>query len=68
MNIHVNILLHTYTFMLGPKKNTIKDFWCMVWQEKVEIIVMVTKLEEDGRVFKIILLILKENIKNFRKL
>lgn len=44
--------------MLGPKKNTIKDFWHMVWQEKVEIIVMVTKLEEDGRVFNIILLIL----------
>lgn len=48
--------------MAGPKTNTIKDFWYMVWQEKVEIIVMVTKLEEDGRVLKkIILFILKVN-------
>jgi protein tyrosine phosphatase len=38
--------------MAGPKTNTIKDFWYMVWQEKVEIIVMVTKLEEDGRVLQ----------------
>jgi len=49
-NIHVSILLNTYTYMAGPKENTIKDFWYMVWQEKVEIIVMVTKLDEDGRV------------------
>ena len=53
--------------MAGPKTNTIKDFWYMVWQEKVEIIVMVTKLEEDGRVLKkIILFILKVNKKIFR--
>ncbi|VDI03857.1 Hypothetical predicted protein, partial [Mytilus galloprovincialis] len=32
-----------------PKKNTIKDFWQMVWQEKVGKIVMVTKLEEERR-------------------
>ena len=37
-------------FFSGPKKNTIKDFWQMVWQEKVDIIVMVTKLQEDKRV------------------
>ena len=49
-NIYVNILLNAYTYMAGPKTNTMKDFWNMVWQEKVEIIVMVTKLEEDGRV------------------
>jgi hypothetical protein len=53
--------------MAGPKTNTIKDFWYMVWQEKVEIIVMVTKLEEDGRVLKkIILFILKVNKTFFR--
>jgi protein tyrosine phosphatase len=36
--------------MSGPNKHTIKDFWQMVWQEKVDIIVMVTKLQEDRRV------------------
>ena len=34
----------------GPKKHTIQDFWQMVWQEKVDIIVMVTNLEEERRV------------------
>ncbi|CAC5421817.1 PTPRK [Mytilus coruscus] len=33
----------------SPKKNTLRDFWHMIWQEKVCKIVMVTKLEEERR-------------------
>jgi len=37
--------------VLGPMKKQMGDygvFWAMVWQQKVEKIVMVTKLKEEG--------------------
>ncbi|CAC5415244.1 unnamed protein product [Mytilus coruscus] len=33
----------------GPKKNSVRDFWHMIWQEQVGKIVMVTQLEENRR-------------------
>nr|CAB3265289.1 receptor-type tyrosine-protein phosphatase epsilon-like [Phallusia mammillata] len=33
----------------GPKKETINDFWLMVWQENSNIIVMLTGLRENGK-------------------
>ncbi|CAC5380716.1 Tyrosine-protein phosphatase non-receptor type 5,Receptor-type tyrosine-protein phosphatase R,Receptor-type tyrosine-protein phosphatase eta,Tyrosine-protein phosphatase non-receptor type 7,Receptor-type tyrosine-protein phosphatase beta [Mytilus coruscus] len=38
-----------YIASQGPKKNTLRDFWHMVWQANVCKIVMVTKLEEERR-------------------
>ncbi|XP_052059438.1 receptor-type tyrosine-protein phosphatase alpha-like isoform X4 [Mytilus californianus] len=38
-----------YIASQGPKKITLRDFWHMIWQEKVCKIVMVTKLEEERR-------------------
>lgn len=32
----------------GPKRETITDFWHMIWQYKVSAIVMLTKLVEKG--------------------
>ena len=37
-------------FLSGPKSNTMKDFWQMIWQERVEKIVMVTQLVEGRAV------------------
>ncbi|XP_052067766.1 receptor-type tyrosine-protein phosphatase alpha-like [Mytilus californianus] len=38
-----------YIATQGPKRNTLRDFWHMVWQENVCKIVMVTQLEEDRK-------------------
>jgi protein tyrosine phosphatase len=39
-------ILMLVLFLSGPKSNTMKDFWQMIWQERVEKIVMVTQLVE----------------------
>ncbi|CAC5381245.1 Receptor-type tyrosine-protein phosphatase beta,Tyrosine-protein phosphatase non-receptor type 1,Receptor-type tyrosine-protein phosphatase R [Mytilus coruscus] len=38
-----------YIASQGPKKNSVRDFWHMIWQEQVGKIVMVTQLEENRR-------------------
>jgi len=47
--------MQQYVFIIqmvpGPMKNQMGDFgvfWAMVWQQKVEKIVMVTNLKEEG--------------------
>ena len=30
--------------------STTTDFWCMIWEQDVSSIVMLTKLEENGKV------------------
>ncbi|XP_063908264.1 uncharacterized protein LOC135126273 isoform X2 [Zophobas morio] len=34
----------------APLTSTVHDFWYMIWQENVKIIVMLTEIEENGRV------------------
>lgn len=47
----VNVAFHCFlTLFLGPKQNTVADFWCMVWQEHIEQIIMLTNVMEGNTV------------------
>ncbi|XP_034240530.1 uncharacterized protein LOC117644922 [Thrips palmi] len=38
-----------YIATQGPKEGTARDFWFMVYEQKVRLIIMLTKLMEDGK-------------------
>ena len=39
-----------YIASSGPNTNSINQFWHMVWERGVEVVVMLTKLQENGRI------------------
>ena len=41
---------NAYIVSQGPNETTLEDFWCMIWQENIRVIVMLTKVYEFIRV------------------
>ena len=44
-----NIVFCNVYLCLGPTKQTLVDFWRLVWQERPQCIVMVTNVVEEGK-------------------
>ena len=44
-----NVIFDVY-FLPGPTPATISDFWQMIWDQKTSVIVMLTNIEENGKV------------------
>lgn len=43
INIDVNLQKTRYVASQGPLKDTVDDFWCMIWQEKITTVIMLTE-------------------------
>jgi len=45
----VSDVSHQYVVAQGPLEHTCTDFWQMVWEQKMQILLMLTNEVEDGR-------------------
>ena len=51
MLVYLVLKSNTILFWIsGPLPNTVDDFWRMVWEYELPTIVMLTQLEESGKV------------------
>ena len=40
---------NSYIASQGPLPHTVNDFWKMLWQNKVKVVIMVCREEEQGK-------------------
>lgn len=43
------MLLNSNIRILGPMENTVCDFWRMIWEQHLELVLMLTNLEEYSK-------------------
>ena len=53
---------NAYIATQGPTRETIPDFWRMVWEQRSSVIVMMTKCEERTKVSDKLALFRSENL------
>uniref|UniRef100_A0A4X1SQD4 protein-tyrosine-phosphatase n=1 Tax=Sus scrofa TaxID=9823 RepID=A0A4X1SQD4_PIG len=47
--INASYIDFVFVYLLGPRDETIDDFWRMIWEQKATVIVMVTRCEEGNK-------------------
>ena len=50
MFIDIEIFMFEFGIFAGPNETTLGDYWRMIWQENISVMVMLCNLREEGRV------------------